>query len=578
MRTPINLLSILFAVAVLSNCEYDELVLPEPIAVFLTPLESNGFVLEAEVRGGSNDFLVVQRGFLVTESAFDTSTIVQGINPQTDTIILAQIIEGNIFKANIKNLAIGDQRYAVKAFIDIQLTGGEDTKRIYSNSEPSEVTGNINISSAAIENNAEVAFTLNISGIREGDVISDFGHCWLYSGDAPLEITPFERLNIDNEEEVLRTSLGMLTRDSLISGNFTDVPPLEKGQYIYIRPYLIFGDTILYGDIRRLYLGDLWIGLESEGDSPGLIAYPGSFVIDDIGCVVLGRKYDESGDYFYSRALWMYDPVQNEWSKYPENYPGNGGEWPVFFVIGDTAYIGGGRNIANNTIFREFYGFSPMAGWWQVDSLPAYLWRGGCFSANGKGYVAMGTVCSSPHGSCEKDTKVFQFTPEAPGGEQWSQAGNIDTPRKYALTSSFTVQNRSFIGTGISNRFEKEFQEYSHQDEVWHLNSTTLPAAPRWGVFTFSINGKAYIGGGAHYCSEIIDFGTTDCGAYSDVWQFDPKADKDKWKQVSDVNLTGLFSAASFSINGKGYVYGGLTADPQAKPAAGLRVYLPDLD
>ncbi|MBS1682865.1 MAG: galactose oxidase [Bacteroidetes bacterium] len=90
--------------------------------------------------------------------------------------------------------------------------------------------------------------------------------------------------------------------------------------------------------------------------------------------------------------------------------------------------------------------------------------------------------------------------------------------------------------------------------------TTTLPGSwdkigdfngvPRSGAVSFVIGGYAYIGGGFNY--DAVGQPGTPTGRLNDFWKYDPVSDT--WTQMANFPGTARSNAASFTLNGKGYV------------------------
>ncbi|MEL6356820.1 MAG: kelch repeat-containing protein, partial [Bacteroidota bacterium] len=72
---------------------------------------------------------------------------------------------------------------------------------------------------------------------------------------------------------------------------------------------------------------------------------------------------------------------------------------------------------------------------------------------------------------------------------------------------------------------------------------TNFPGPARQGAFSFSINGKGYVGGG---------YGGPNATSFTDFWEYDPTLDE--WNQLADFPGPTRSYGLGFGINGKGYV------------------------
>ncbi|MEI9909704.1 MAG: hypothetical protein WDO71_08510 [Bacteroidota bacterium] len=105
------------------------------------------------------------------------------------------------------------------------------------------------------------------------------------------------------------------------------------------------------------------------------------FSIDNKGYITTGKILNNLG-YYYS--LLEYNPATNDWTT-RAGYPGAGRIRSQCFVIGTSAYVGGGTN---NGQLLDFYKYTPGTdSWIRVDNIPAADYLYNSFSLNEKGYV-----------------------------------------------------------------------------------------------------------------------------------------------------------------------------------------------
>ncbi len=83
----------------------------------------------------------------------------------------------------------------------------------------------------------------------------------------------------------------------------------------------------------------------------------------------------------------------------------------------------------------------------------------------------------------------------------------------------------------------------------WIMNGIVTPESfeDRVHSFSFVINGKAYVGGGEGVNGKSVNF---------DLWQFDPDASMNNFKEVTGCGVSRLSKGVGFSADGKGYVLG----------------------
>ncbi len=108
---------------------------------------------------------------------------------------------------------------------------------------------------------------------------------------------------------------------------------------------------------------------------------------------------------------------------------------------------------------------------------------------------------------------------------------------------TFVIDNKAYVAGGV---FSKKLYEFDMTTETW-LEKAEIPGNVNRGwAFAFSINGKAYVGGGDNSTSFVL----TD-----DFREYDPITDT--WTQKSDFGGGNIDGAFACTVNGKGYVIGG---------------------
>jgi N-acetylneuraminic acid mutarotase len=217
---------------------------------------------------------------------------------------------------------------------------------------------------------------------------------------------------------------------------------------------------------------------------------------------------DCSGNYF--KDLWSYDPSTNSWSQ-SVSLPSTGRAGAVQFVIQDTLYIVGGRNLSG--ILNEVWAFSfNSQSWTQKNVIPSNgIWRGVAFKFQNNAFIGLGknnlnnqTAHNSEILKYEASSDTWQVDPNLNFGQRsyvgFSQIdsllflfGGIDStgliltsverinlanlsvdqlphfsnvPRKGGV--AFLVQNDLYYSTGISN--DTRFNETWKLANVASLN------------------------------------------------------------------------------------------------------------
>jgi N-acetylneuraminic acid mutarotase len=274
-----------------------------------------------------------------------------------------------------------------------------------------------------------------------------------------------------------------------------------------------------------------WSKISLPNEIP-LLEYPTGFAINGKGYIVCGYSSITNS---YSKKLWEYNPLNNEWVG-KSDFPGEARENAVSFTINGKAYIGFGDNGIHSEVFSDLWEYDPASDIWsrkedfplQEYGIPV------CFSDNYKGYIGLGLEQYSYGFGGQLSSKFWSFDPTTNLWEQLS-----DYPLKTFLSTAFVVNNNSFVGLGIGNNFS--FYDFNPLTNSWRFKFT-YPGNGDWHVKNFVIDDKVYIGFGNHDNSN----------EYTDFWEFNHTTNI--WtKQIDFPYPTEVW--VSFSINGKGYVF-----------------------
>ena len=142
---------------------------------------------------------------------------------------------------------------------------------------------------------------------------------------------------------------------------------------------------------------NLWI---RKADFPGEnINGATGFVINNQGYITAGYyddpNYEEDyyEDYIYSRQLWKYDPLNDQWTR-KADFPGKTRRFAAGFGFNGKGYLGGGNKGVEIIPVEGFWKYDPIADSWTekanfTEQLPLDSWGyGACafFSINGTLY------------------------------------------------------------------------------------------------------------------------------------------------------------------------------------------------
>lgn len=156
------------------------------------------------------------------------------------------------------------------------------------------------------------------------------------------------------------------------------------------------------------------------------------------------------------------------------------------------------------------------------------------------------------------DNKLHKYDPDQ---NSWTYLADIPSPGNHlGWAFSFTVNGKAYIGGGSyasASDLTADVYEFDPADTSF-TQKASFPGGDRDGFFSFSIGNKGYVGGGFD-------------GQYllNDFYEFDPA--NNQWKQLPDFPGGPVIFSAAFVVDGKAYVGTG----GQATQISGLWMYDP---
>lgn len=224
------------------------------------------------------------------------------------------------------------------------------------------------------------------------------------------------------------------------------------------------------------------------------------------------------------------------------------------FTMGGKAYMGGGFESANgvSVASNDFYEFDPQTNvYTKKANLPGAGTRisGFAFAINGKGYITGGVDSSS--------SNLFTTFEYDPTTDAWAQKQNI--PGTFRVFSGYAaaVNGKGYVFDGTETR------EYDPVADAWTIKPNPFPKGINSsGHFGFVLGSNIYITGGVFPPNS------------ADLLMYDTSTDT--WTTKSSFPGGQLSFAFSFSLNGFGYVCGGLNG--QFFNETTLRRYNPNTD
>ena len=206
-------------------------------------------------------------------------------------------------------------------------------------------------------------------------------------------------------------------------------------------------------------------------------------------------------------SFWEYDPITKQWKELSSFIGVRRGE-PAYFSINGDIYLGAGRDFNSNG-FGDFYKYSvSQNSWIKISSLSnqSFFRRRSMatFVINGIAYVGNGAL----------DTGAVQFWAYNPSSDSWTTVA--DFPDARSGTAGFSLNELGYI-TGGSRYPHNAVWQYNPSNNSWIRveNFSNDFFGSRRDHFSFTLNGKAYIGGGG--------IGNSGSSTGFDMYEFIPK-------------------------------------------------------
>jgi len=125
---------------------------------------------------------------------------------------------------------------------------------------------------------------------------------------------------------------------------------------------------------------------------------------------------------------------------------------------------------------------------------------------------------------------------------QWAKSDSISFPgnnRDYPV--AFTIGNYAYVGTGRQSLAYNDFYQFGAETKKWTQISTPDDLNPRYAAAAFSLNGNGYLVGGL----------ASDRSGLSDVWKYNPNGGS--WERKNDFPVI-FYGGISINGNNKAFV------------------------
>ncbi len=401
--------------------------------------------------------------------------------------------------------------------------------------------------------------------------IAKYGHCWSIVNKQPT-LNDTSSLHKNYPKKTAKITIGGENGEPekeieaiLFRSNMMNMRYLTE---YYVRPYMITqgGDTA-YGPVinkfKTTYISDSWSRLTNlfEGRKNAI-----SFSINGKGYIGTGENSE--GEYF--EDLWMFDPERNIWTQknnLGKDIDQNHRKNAVAFVINGKGYVGTGET-KQNEIKKDFYAYSPESNTWRaIKNFHSERTRAVAFVIADKAYVGLGEFGNE--GSLTARSDFYSYDPSK---DVWTAVATYKGGRR-AFATAFSIEGKGYVfgGTDETNKLYNDFYHFDPGNGGlgnW-VKLEDLPAEARKEAVSFSINGKGYVGTGETKNGKLL----------RDIWEYNPKLNKERWIQKKDFGGEIRKGAVGFSIGERGYISTGYGKEPQGgnfRCRNDIWEYLPD--
>jgi len=445
--------------------------------------------------------------------------------------------------------------------------------RLYSAAETQNFSLNLqlNIEEGLTEtSNDRIRVTAQVRGLnRLRSFATEHGFVW--SEDHPVP-------SLDTDPVLWR---GAIDRDGLFRDSLSNLVP---GKKYYIRAFLKTNKAVFFSPVSTLRVKEIWTPAATPFGGQKVWGAFAAAITDRafMGCGVAGGI---PGDGLVSggagnelSAIWEISGATQVWHKWDIPMPD-----PFFhrfnavaFVLGPHLYVGtGGQD--NNQISGELYQFDINTRTFvqKMGNVPSELSRMNAvaFVLNGKAYIGTGNTKSSGINRVLNDFWIFDSstglwdrTAPLPAYDATGQP--IPVGRRSA--TAFVIGSRAYITGGFRSSGEgtsdisfallSDCQAYDPIQRKW-LPMQPFPGEPRSDAVAFVVNDRAIVG---------LGYGR-DGGFLNDWWSFDPSAGTlGEWTRIGPYFEPGRADASGFSLQNRGYVFGGRTIKPTNTGYAGF--------
>ncbi len=276
--------------------------------------------------------------------------------------------------------------------------------------------------------------------------------------------------------------------------------------------------------------------LKPKKDFPGVARMEGvALNINNIIYFGLGRNKDTG------RGLndwWKYDAVSDSWTRLAD-YPADV-VLVAAFTIGNKAYVGMGY--FDDYPSGAFYAYDPAKNTWDAIApfQGKFTRQPVAFGSSKYGYIVGGEQ-SNP-GQLVRVNDAWRYDPIT---NSWTQIGSFPgTARSEAC--GFQINNTGYVlGGSIQsiNTYDHDVWAFDFNTEKWKQVASIPQDLGTIGGFTFTLQGKGYLGGGNISDSQ---------GPSSLIYEYDPT--QNTWTKKEFIMDEIKFGAAAASLTNTAYI------------------------
>jgi len=272
-----------------------------------------------------------------------------------------------------------------------------------------------------------------------------------------------------------------------------------------------------------------------HADFPGIPrATATTFVIGDDAYLCGGRTGPK---YNLLNEFWKYDSQADTWTQL-DTFPGKPRVKAIAVTINGKAYVGMGckGSAYDNSVFKDFYEFNPFTGKWTPKApFPGPAANDLAYSVvNGCLYTAMGFSGTGTN----NDT--YKYDPVA---NTWTQLE--DCPGSYIAPASFSIGTDFYVAGGYQGRNIRTMFRFDTFNGKW-TNAASMPEGRMMSI-GLEVGGKGYVMLGRFWA------GAQNGGRLlSDMVAYDHA--ENAWTKRGDFPGGARQNAMVFTIRGRGYI------------------------